>query len=71
MFVEYPTEYYFTLVYDGIFFVHSFEGQPLSIKTILEIVGLDFDLFPHFDCCNIIDSKTGEVIAIAHNTPKN
>lgn len=67
MVVYYPPKYKVTLSYDGVFSVHLFEDVFLNMENILEIVKEDFEQYPDFNYCDVIDSTTGEVLAICYN----
>lgn len=67
MIVHYPSKYKVTLSYDGVFHVHLFENDFLDMENILEIVKEDFEQYPDFEYCNVIDTTTGEVLAICYN----
>ena len=67
MVVYYPPKYKVTLSYDGVFNVHLFEDVFLDMENILEIVKGDFEQYPDFNYCDVIDATTGEVLAICYN----
>lgn len=65
--VHYPPKYKVTLLYDGVFSVRLFENDFLDMENILEIVKEDFEQYPDFEYCDVIDATTGEVLAICYN----
>lgn len=67
MTVKYPSKYKITLAYDGVFNVHLFENDYMDIENALEIVKEDFEQYPNFEYCDVINSETGEVLAICYN----
>jgi len=65
--VIYPVNHKVTLSYDGVFNVHLFENTYLDMENILEIVKEDFEQYPDFEYCDVIDATTGKVLATCQN----